>query len=1157
MKRRSILFPVFAALFSVIFMAPLACNGPDPVEDPGEQVDPGKDDPGKDDPGNPGEDGYIHAGPSYGDWFIKISCKTVNYHDPILIDPDGLQVKWGSRLADAYVETNMSEWDMLPDTTSWYSTEKYAVNGKNLIEVFFTPNDTSEERTADIVVYGIEGNVMCTDTLTLVQYARQVVEPIDGIDFELPSNTLFIDEKASSYFTESDPDKGMYYISDDAPSSLFNTSTTVVLNPNVSDACPNGLCGIYSMGTDLTGKKYMQVQPVALERAIKNLSMTDVPVDLSSHVVEIKDASGKPLNFYRTKASGSDKIDIHIPETTIRNWDQSLIVKTSVDMSMKMAMNLQIADGHLDYFAMMIDPDVTLSVDMDASISKAFVDEYHPFLTVLCGAFAVGPIVITPLIEFSFVVSAEGKVGLKAGVKYENNSSHIFVYNSGRGCQYTVNDKSPENQKNKTELSGSVYMEGSISCGLDESIGLGVYGTILYVTAGIQEKLKCTANISLDVDRMAQDPSWNYPSTMLFTTDVTLQGIAALKSLGTSLGDVKTLEKPYRLDSLFMFPRLKAILGEVTGRQAHIELEAANDLLMPMEVGIDVYAIAPDDPDYNRGIDAGWRIGENHWVDRYTLAEHHKIDPNKCRITEFGESANVYEIDIPLNTQSGLYVVVPFVGFGNIRLPAWGYYSAVSFYAQSGCEDAFREILLDISRSIDPGSRPDGWCSNVPISNWAGVDISYENATTPVMSVDLAGSNVKGVVTVGNHTEGLNCKWNVFDSNIEGKTRPELTGLDISDPHFDGWGNNVRYSLQTLRLNVNSSDTRLKEHLFTTDKPENCYSLPILKSLELYGSNPWVSSFRNLDDTSAEREMFPALERLSIKGTGNLKTLRIAQTQSLKDIYIEDKGTLSAIIFWGDSEFFGKLDVNKFYNLESVWILNTKPGGTYSFKDLRKLKSFDVCGEKQELVSFERCFAQDVALFIDKDRKESFNNRGQGYNSISGMKTMVLDDCGITYLHFGYQEPGTTHVFPEALYVTNCKSLGYFEGGSKDLHLVNLPALTKIDASDGGLESIEFKELPALMELDICRNHNLPRQLVPNLFDEVRLRRMNAGYISYYSILYDVAYIYYGPDDYTDLDWGFYYPDEPDCGYHWNQSRIGMPVEDKQFRWPEWGRGEW
>lgn len=1123
MKRRHIIF-IFLTIIAFCSVA-VSCVTTEPVEDPEEIVDP--DDPDNPDrpdkpdqpdqpdtPDTPGE--YINGGNKYGNWYIKFYGALFGHGKTISVSPDGKITD--SPYAKLELETNMSQSGFEPDTTSWLTVEKYP-NG--VIELTINgANPNPEDRVAKLVAYAIEGNVRCTDTLVVLQGGSTAVDPIDGIEYDVTPSTLVLSEKNASYITGVN-DKGWYTLSDDVPSSLMSTSKNLVLYPHVSESCPEGLCGKVQFFDD-NGKNYMRVQPVELEQVIRNLNITDHPVDLNSHVVKIQDASGTPLKFVKTKASGSDNISISIPKTTFRNWDQRIIVKAAVDLSLSMKMNLQIGDGRLDYFSMVLDPDVTLDLDMDANSSVPLVDTSYPFFTVLCGAFPVGPVVITPLIEFSFVIGAEGKIGIKGTVKYENNSGVLFVYQRDQGCTYSMRDHSPEDQKNRTELGSSVYMEGSISCGLDESIGLGVYGKILYVTAGIQERLKCTANINVDVEEAAKDPTFTYPTSLLFSTDVTLQGVAALKSLNKSLADVKTLEHPYRLDSLYMFPTIKPVVTDVNGRQATVELEVGHDLLLPTSVGFDLYAVDPNDPAYKWGEGICPHLTESHFVGTYPMMEHSRIDPKTTRKDENGNPVNVYQTTVPLYTQAGLYAVRPFIIFAGQKFRQSGFDANAVFYAESGCEDAFREILMDISRSIK--NKPKSWTFDTPISGWQGVSISYLNPQTPVMAVDLKGTSTEGVITVGNHTQGMSCQWTLAASpkTYVDDPDPNVTGLDISDPSFQGWDSYLERSLQTLKLNVNSSSTSLASLMVYRHFSDH---LPELATLELTGNNPWLTV---LDLPAGQ---MPKLTKVSISGHTGCSAINLAYRAQLATVAIEEAEKIEKLNYDGPADRIGLLDPSRFRNLTTLTVNNDARNAVLTLTDLPKLSSVDVKGDSLKSISFEKCFTGAGVVYFNK----------LGYRNEVNTRALSFSECGMT---------GLVHdKAMDFISVSDCNKLESYDGGAKELHLTNLPVLESFYAAGCGMKSFELSNLPALLDFRMDGNPGLGRQLVPAIFDEVRLRRYRNNMSSYYNLHYDVVYQYYSPTHYSEGDYGFFYIDEPSCGYHWKPSRIGLS-DDNKIEWP-------
>lgn len=1111
---------IASVLASIVFVIPAittSCDGAEDIREPEEEVvDPGKEDTpdnpnNNDNPDNPNnndepsQSDTTYAVRRYESYYLNVDNTWCDGHNYINAKPDGFYYTYR-------VSTNVESWDVEPVTEDWFTACK-AYGTKVELEV--GRNDTGEDRIGVIVVRGVHENIVITDTLKFLQGNITIAQPIDGVSFDVKPSTYIVDEKTAACFTGFNPEKGVYYLSDDTPPSFLSSSKSIILSPHVSESCPDGICGYYSVGRDTDGRQFIQVRPASIEEVITKLDMKDHPVHIGQHNVKIKDASGRSIDYVRTKASGTDKLDISIPKTVFRNWDQSILVTAAVDLSLSMNMSLQIESGRLDYFAVALDPDIKLDFEIDASVSKSLVDESYPFFTVLCGGIPAGPIVITPLIEFSLVIGAEGKIGVKAGIKYENNTGIQLIYQRNEGTDYSFRQKPAEDQKNKTELSGSVYMEGNISCGLDESVGLGVYGTILYATAGIQERVKCAANISVDIEKALQDPDWLGPTTMMFTTDVTLQGVFALKSLGATLGDFKTLEKPYRLDSLFMFPRFETVLGDVNGRQAHMELQAANDLLLPMGVGYTVYVISPDDPYYMKP-GAFFEEGKGSPINMgsYTIAEHHRIDPINC-LEQYGTKFNVYSIDLPLSISSGQYFMVPFFSYNGFKYEFKTYTHTKSFIAAANCEDEFRKILLDISRSM-PDGMPTSWSADVPISNWKGVSISYDTPSKPRMTVNCKEIGVQGLVTVGNHTEGRDCAWILDYIDY-------VTGLDISDPNFDGWGPyGSKDNLEYLKFNVNSSTTGLKSLLSTST---DYYSIarrryPHLKTLIFHGSNPWVEAVITEDRWLAGRnDLLPELETLSVEGRTNISELWISSSPNLDNVNIEEKSKITCLRFKGDAKQFKAIDVDQYQNISKLYIESTAADENYTIRDMKKIESLYVSGEQVNSLTLERSF------------KDSYSLDTEDLNA----RTIYLTDCNVSFVKLKSQM--------ESFVIQDCKTLVKFTSYSgysvKNLVLSKLPMLDEVIASNIGLTSVTLEELPVITRLRLENNHGIPRQVVPAIFDEIRLRNyLNTG--STYGVSYDETFIYYSKYDYSEADWGFYYPDEPDCGYHFKLSRIGI-----------------
>jgi len=97
------------------------------------------------------------------------------------------------------------------------------------------------------------------------------------------------------------------------------------------------------------------------------------------------------------------------------------------------------------------------------------------------------------------------------------------------------------------------------------------------------------------------------------------------------------------------------------------------------------------------------------------------------------------------------------------------------------------------------------------------------------------------------------------------------------------------------------------------------------------------------------------------------------------------------------------------------------------------------------------------------------------------------------------------------------------DGYLNSLSVTDCPVLEILRCSAMDLSSLEVSGVPNIQELSCSHNHNLTGEMLP-VFDQM----FEAGYYPEYDQRYD----YYNGEMREDIGYGFYYPGEPERGYH-------------------------
>lgn len=652
------------------------------------------------------------------------------------------------------------------------------------------------------------------------------------------------DELAATAVVNAGPYKSFTVkdIYSDPDGSVWGRVMRFILPP--CEAFPDGLCAKLSRrqhnddGTDT-----IFYSECALEDVFEKLDLQACG-DLVPHVTQLLDGDGNEIPFKVTKAVGKDRFVIDIPSARLRNWDETVIFQiNSGRLELDMLLTAVIDDCKLRYFGAKLNPTIDLDIDMEANVQKSFTDSKHPFLTVICAAYPVGPVIITPLIEISFIIGAEGKVALTAGLKYKQECRLTAICDNGEfdGKIEAVPDDS--DGEVITFKNTTTYTEADIFAGFDYSAGIGVFGTALYATLGVQEKIKCGGKFIADLEKWSKDPYnsmeklFTYYADSKFYVDYAYNGVAALNTFGGKvLGQLKGAEVSEHIDSSYFLPKLEVALKEQSDAASIVEITASHKTIWPYEIGYNFYQQAPGDSYYAlMSEDKGNYDGT---PSRYSLGEFNL--PAGKESKTFTES--VYPDE---NAKCRVRPFFTFQGKDYVFPISYGAY----FTHEGKALKVFKEIAADIADCLE-GELPENWGTTKPLTTWKGITISKMN-DVPYMEIDMSdlggyayqyAFKLKPTLKVGDHSAGNGeYLWSIQD--IPEGTELEL--LEVTDKNFFGF------------------DFGTSQQCVTPG-----YGLPIHFGVSL--KNVKVHS-----EKLALMELSPQLETLEIKNSQGIKGLHL------------------------------------------------------------------------------------------------------------------------------------------------------------------------------------------------------------------------------------------------------------------------------------------
>ena len=756
----------------------------------------------------------------------------------------------------------------------------------------------------------------------------------------------------------------------------------IVIN-TPTEMFPEGLlANIENVAPDGNGGFNVSYSIAPLLDCFKDINVSESNMDLTGHLQKVLDGNGNEIEFTATKSITSEKFHVVIPQVDIPVATGSTITpKIEADITMKT--QLKAEDYTLSTLNLIVDADCSLGADFSIGLSGE-IDPRKKVLSLVFGAIPVGPLIITPTVDFYIIVGIGVATKFEASLTYKRSFRAHVHYDEVAGM--AVNTKLMDEEPNALEMNIGPKLEASLKYGLGIGPGISFFGGTIGVGLSLDHCL--SESISDKIDLMdpekMKDDYWSWYGLWHFnpTFDLTYELSASANLYGFS--STLSASTPALKFPLKSNPCILQLVGDVeaSGDAENVELrtKVAGGSIFYGPVTARLYD-DDGDPDTNDYITAEFDFDEEEY------AQMSKTDTMEIVATTSLEPGKTYYLKIFTET-NGI----------NVLLKS-EYMEIKSFDKRLAA--AIRAILHEI-RSFAVGEWEGcNWDDNyVMAGDYKNVKIGYSNepgkfnfAITIPNEWELADN-----VRLTPHTEGLEdilTGWNLY---ILGEDRyfsklyiedPMLSSFNISTDNVDSFSFHCKSSPYRFPYGVQEMDLsgcNFSNLTFDMDRFSK------LRKIILNSTTPLYLQLINYSGKSYKMPQIEAdggLSRLKIE-YADFSDFDFSKIQNVKTVTLEDcSGSINAQGCKAETMsvnyFEGNISVSECPNLTLLTLDEIKSPSVVVTTN-PKLTQFSIYGWDTDVEALSVCDCQSLeSLYINSNNLSSLE--------LNNLPSLSLIDC--------------------------------------------------------------------------------------------------------------------------------------------------------------------
>ena len=894
------------------------------------------------------------------------------------------------------------------------------------------------------------------------------------LSYTLSEGTVVAPKALASYITSHDKGLKTFAVSKSAPKDLLPAVPCNLIVNTPTDVLPQGLlCNVWSMEEGADGYVFYY-NDVDFTSVFKELNLDTDEIDLAEYVTEIKDAEGNDVPFTKTKAATKQSFHIELPQA---GWDLpggfSLTPKMTLDIALKLQMI--VGDYKISTLNVKVDTEAQIGADLELMVEVG-AEKYFKLLSVYVAAIPLGPVVLTPSVDIYAMVGVDGKIGLSASASTVLRTSASLHYDEINGLSGETSSEDPE--PGETKYSASPKVEAGFYYGLGVGPAIGIFTDIIQTGITLNLKRREAISTSINFSKLVAGPGGWIPETLAnaeYSVSWLVNAALHLRAFGMT-EDESTPDVTVSNTSYKMFPPI--------AKEYELKQGAGEGFTVKTQV------TAPSIFPGCQGDPAGELVlclveADNALATKQVFP--FDMDGQKA-------AALWADPDTPQTIEATVSGLIP----GRIykAVIAWRYGDCyvelvdlkTLLALDSNHIKAIRGILSDI-RSCGVGDWEGcNWDEDTPISRMNGVGITGpdENADKSYrMAITLKEDwKLGGNLKVANHSSGVSDLYWTLDWDA----RAWADHPDDSD----------------LRGCKDFDSIVIEDESFN-----ELYSPALTKTFSCHSPKHYSS-------------MVIATEVLDLSRSG------------VRDIY----AYMGSNGMWGVGDYPTKVSADNCPDLREV-SLDYPEGKSLEFSAVN-------C---PSLIALSLCGGGTIRFTPETVSGQSSSKAERGlYLDCPGMESVAIGN--------GWKDASVCHISSvTAAGAQNLCSLK-IGAGVTSLTIADCPNLESLNArfmdDKGDLQAFSISGTPKMKKLNIEGHKKLIMQ-VPAVFDEIRSRGGELLYYERYwytstsedkgSTYYDLSgtwrlcrTIEYGSYTeycyYHDCGYGFYYPDEPNRGYH-------------------------